>query len=425
MPTMSEQPSRDDAHRGDPHPGEVVFVDDPGAVRVALESVAGDTVGVDVERADADRYFRRAALIQVGTAERCLLLDGVTIDRLPELDAFLDPGRTAVLHALENDLDPLASKGVHPDALADTAIAAAVLGLPIGLSGLLAEVLGVELTADKETYQRADWEARPLSSGMADYAAGDVFHLPALWHELERRLEEAGRRSWYDQELDHVVVRAAEDNRDWTRVKGSGRLDPAAKAVLRALWDERERLARTHDIAPNRLVHDDVLRDLAETPARTVDELVRRSPRRRGLLREHAADLLAAAERGREAPPEVNEEGARRWAAEDKAAYDAMRKARAEVAADLGIDAGVLCSSRPLWRAVAGRPSDGHELCALADLRPWQTDLLHEVLWSVYAAAFDGPPASAPRAPAPPDPAVPDPTEDTPPRTGGASAPLL
>jgi ribonuclease D len=407
---MPEQPSpRDD------HPGEVVFVDDPTSVRDALATVAGDTVGVDVERADADRYFRRAALIQVGTAERCLLLDGVTIERLPELDEFLDPGRTAVLHALENDLDPLASKGVRPDRLADTAIAAAVLGLPIGLSALLTEVLGITLTADKEAYQRADWEARPLSSGMADYAAGDVFHLPELWRTLEDQLADASRRAWYDQELEHVVARAAEDNRDWTRVKGSGRLDPAAKTVLRALWEQREQLARTHDIAPNRLVHDDVLRDLAETPPTTVDELVRRSPRRRGLLREHAADLLAAVERGLEAPPEPREERSRRWAPEDKAAYDAMRRARADVAEELGIDAGVLCSSRPLWRAVAGRPSDGRELCELAELRPWQTELLAEVLWDVYAAAFDRPAAST----------VPPTAVDPAPRGSGASAPLL
>jgi ribonuclease D len=410
---MPEQPSpRDD------HPGEVVFVDDPTAVRDALATVAGDTVGVDVERADADRYFRRAALIQVGTVERCLLLDGVTLEQLPELDDFLDEGRTAVLHALENDLDPLAAKGVRPGRVADTAIAAAVLGLPIGLSGLLAEVLGIELTADKEAYQRADWEARPLSSGMADYAAGDVFHLPELWRTLDDRLADAGRRSWYEQELDHVVARAAEDTRDWTRVKGSGRLDPPAKAVLRALWEERERLARAHDIAPNRLVHDDVLRDLAETPPTTVDELVRRSPRRRGLLREHAADLLAAVDRGREAPAEPKEERSRRWAPEDKAAYDAMRRARADVAEELGIDAGVLCSSRPLWRAVAARPTDGQELCALAELRPWQTDLLADVLWDVYTDAFDRPAAST--AP----PASPD-AEPRSAGTSGASAPLL
>lgn len=367
---------------------DVVTVTDPREVPGALATVDEPVVGVDVERADADRYHRHAALVQVGVADRCLLLDGVTLDAMPDLDAFLDADHLAVLHAVENDLEPLARKGVHPDRIADTAIAAALLGLPTGLSGLLAEVLDVHLTEDKERFQRADWEARPLPDDMAAYAAGDVFHLPALWTELADRLEAAGRTAWYDQELAFTLHRAATSTRDWTRVKGQGRLDPQARAVLRALWEQREELAREHDIAPNRLVHDDVLRDLAEHPARSIEELVRRSPRRRGLLREHAADLLAASDRGRDAEPEVrDDDGARRWSHEDKGAYDAMRKARAEVAEGLGLDAGVVCSSRPLWRAVAAHPEDGDELCAAADLRPWQAELLRDVLWDAYTTA--------------------------------------
>lgn len=373
---MSEQPTT----------FEVVLVDRPADVGRALMQVAEDIVGVDVERADADQYFRRAALVQVGVEGRCLLLDGVTMDAMPELDAFLGPERLAVLHAVENDLEPLARNGVTPDRLADTAIAAAVLGLPIGLSALLAEVRGIELSADKERFQRADWSLRPLPADMAAYAGGDVVHLPALWRELAARLDDTDRTAWYDQELTFTIARAAEDNRDWTRVKGAGRLDPAGKAVLRALWEERERLAREHDIAPNRLIHDDVLRDLAEHPARSIEELVRRSPRRRGLLREHGAALLAASQRGRDADPETREDG-QRWDRDDRAAYDAMRKARAEVARELGLDPGVLCSSRPLWRAVASRPEDADDLCRAAELRPWQVELLRDVLWDAYTGA--------------------------------------
>lgn len=366
---------------------EVVFVDDPDEVVAQLATLHGELVGVDVERADAEHYFRRAALVQVGLGDRCLLLDGVTLDRLPGLDRFLGPDRVAILHAVENDLEPLANKGVHADRLADTAVAASILGLPIGLSGLLKAVLEVELTEDKERFQRADWEMRPLPDDMATYAAGDVVHLPTLWRELAHRLDAAGRTTWYEQELAHVIARAAEDSRDWTRVKGSGRLEPTAKAVLKELWDERERLAQEHDIAPNRLLHDDVLRDLAVTPPDSAAGLVRRSQRRRTQLREHADALFAAVERGRDAPPLEDADERRRWSPEEKGAYDAMRKARADVAADLGIEAGVVCSSRPLWRAVASHPDDGDELCAAADLRPWQTELLRDVLWDAYAEA--------------------------------------
>jgi ribonuclease D len=362
----------------------LAFVDDPSRVGQALSEVAEDVVGVDVERADADRYFRRAALVQVGVAGRCVLLDGVTISTMPDLDAFLDGQRLAVLHAVENDLEPLAALDVMPDHFADTAIAAALLGLPTGLQALLAAALDVELTGNKEAYQRADWAQRPLSDGMAAYAAGDVVHLPDLWRVLADRLQETGRSDWYEQEFAWTVARAAENTRSWTRVRGAGRLDPAAKAILRALWEERERLARTHDVAPNRLVHDDILRELALSPPADANELVKRGRGRRTLLRRHSNALLDAIRRGRRAVPEEPPVERRGWTAEDRAVYDALRRARAEVAAGLGIDAGVLCASRSLTRAVAGAPEDSQELCALAELRPWQQALLADVLWDVY-----------------------------------------
>jgi len=365
----------------------VRFVDRVDDVAGALSVLQADVVGVDVERADADHYFRRAALVQIGIDGHCLLLDGVTLHALPEVADFLDGQRLTVLHAVENDLEPLAAKGVVPGRMADTAVAAALLGLPTGLGSLLAEVLDLQLGVDKEAYQRADWEARPLSEGMAAYAAGDVVHLPELWRQLADRLDAAGRRHWYDQELAATIERAGEDSRDWTRVKGAGRLSPAQRAVLRAVWQERERLAREHDIAPNRLIHDDVLRSIAAEPPRTEPQLIRRSQRRRSLLRRHAGELLAAVERGLEADPEQRESAGRRWTESDRNLYDQLRRTRAEVAEELGIDAGVLCPSRPLWRAVAGEPADGPELCALVELRPWQTEVLAEPLWETYVTA--------------------------------------
>jgi ribonuclease D len=366
---------------------DVLFVDDGPSVRAALDGVAAEVVGVDVERADADRYFRRAALVQVGIAGRCVLLDGVTLDALPDLDDFLGPGRLAVFHAVENDLEPLAAKGVVPDRLADTAVAAALLGLPTGLGTLLTEVVGVDLDGDKNAFQRADWEARPVPDDMAAYAAGDVVHLPALWEALAARLEDTGRTSWYQEELAWIVQRCGTDTRHWTRVKGAGRLTPTQRAVLRAVWLERERLVRAHDLAPNRLVHDDVLRDLALDPPRTEAQLVRRSQRRRSLLRHHAADLLAAVERGLASDPEAKDTSGRRWSDEDRELFDELRRTRAEVAEELGIDAGVLCPSRPLWAVVAGEPDDGDELCRLAELRSWQAEQLAGPLWKAYEEA--------------------------------------
>lgn len=367
---------------------DIRLVDEASDVATALGAVTDEIVGVDVERADSHRYHRQAALIQVGDADHCVLVDPLAIDDLADLDAFL-ADRTTVLHAVENDIVPLDSVGVRPPSVADTAVAAAVLGLPTGLGPLLEEVLGIELAMDKGRYQRADWEARPLDEGMMRYAAGDVFHLPALWRELASRLESAGRRDWYSQELAATIDNARADTRDWSRTKGAGRLDPQQRAVVRAVWEEREAVAREHDIAPNRLLHDRTIVSLAERPAGDERELVARNKRRSSPLADHAARILAAQQRGLAAEPEPKPSGGRRWVDADRDAYDRMRRRRAEIADELGIDAGVLCPSRPLWAAVASEPEDPDELVRAAELRPWQAELLRDELWRIYVESRD------------------------------------
>ncbi|MFW5933346.1 MAG: hypothetical protein ACOCT8_01305, partial [Actinomycetota bacterium] len=50
-------------------------------------------------------------------------------------------------------------------------------------------------------------------------------------------------------------------------------------------------------------------------------------------------------------------------------------------------DPGVLAPARPLWRAVTGDPADAAELCSLAGLNHWRSELLAAPLWEAYLAA--------------------------------------
>ena len=392
---------------------EVVLADTPDALARALDLLEGlDVVGVDVERADWDRYWRAAALVQVGGDGRVGLVDPLLLPDLTDLSAYLAE-RTVVLHAMDNDLGPLATLGVIPPRIEDTSLAAAVLGLPLGLETLLADLLGVELPGDKSAMQRADWEARPLRPEMLDYAAGDVADLPALWTALEARLDEAGRHEWYRQELEAVrALPPAEQRRDWTRTKGVGRLDPASRGRLRSLWDRREELAKETDTAPSRIAADKLLVDLAVRPPTTTRELGRRGLRR-AAVRDFGAALLAAIGAAQHTTVEAGggvagRQRTRPPTEEDRTHVDQLRVLRSARAEQLGIDPGVLCPSRTLMGALLTDPVTPAELRDGLGLRPWQWEQLG---WRFSVAlGLDG--EGRPPEPAAPPTAAPEPTSE-------------
>lgn len=355
-----------------------LFAGTPDELATGLEALAGAAVvGVDVERADANRYWRHPALIQLGADGVVVLADPLASVDLTAVDAFLR-GRTVVLHAMDNDIAPLASVGVTVDDIEDTAVAAAMLGLPTGLESLLDQVLDVRFDGDKNRMQRADWSRRPLTDAMLEYAAADVADLPRLWRTLRDQLVAAGRLDWYRQERDAIRDQPPlEERRAWTRLRGVGRLNRHAQTRAHALWHTRETLARDTDTAPNRIVSDKVLLDLASTP---VDDLakLRRAGVRRQSARRFGDELLRAMREGTPAPPARPRSG--RFDEHDRAMVDDLRARRSRVAGALGLDPGVLCPNRALERAVAARPVTVAELREGLDLRPWQ--------WKVLADEF-------------------------------------
>ncbi len=347
-----------------------------------LSRIDAPVIGIDVERADSLQYFRYPALIQIGSASDCLLIDSLQVDAFAPVNTFVSARDTVVLHAGENDREPLEAKGIILGVCEDTAVAASLLGLPIGLARLLTDLLAVD-TPNKNRFQRADWSKRPLSQAMLDYAASDVIHLPDLWALLRQQLEAAGRLAWYHEERDRVNERALTRTRSVKKVRGAGSLSPQEKAVLACVWEARETYAMANDIAPNFLVHDDVLLTLARTPPDTPEALAALLPRREATGPFMPA-LLEALHQGASRAPVVRD--ASRIVVDD-AVHDALKQARSAVAKEIGLDAGMLAPAGALRQALSQPVASGEDILVHAGLDGWRTPLLADALWEAYTNA--------------------------------------
>lgn len=250
--------------------------DTPAGLTACARALRAGTgpVAVDAERASGIRYGQRAFLVQLKREGAGIwLVDPEALGDLSELGEAL-AGVEWILHAASQDLPCLAERGMAPDRLFDTELAARLAGLPrVGLAAVLESRLG--LTLAKE-HSMADWSTRPLPEQWLNYAALDVELLIELRDSLAALLAEQGKLEWAEQEFEHVRTAAPPAPRldPWRRTSGSQALTrPVQRAVLRRLWQAREDLARHRDTAPGRLLPDSALVAASASPPRTVPEL--------------------------------------------------------------------------------------------------------------------------------------------------------
>ncbi len=321
-----------------------VVVDVPGLERVIEAFAAGSgPVAVDAERASGYRYGQRAYLIQLrragaGTA----LIDPIALPDLSGLDAALEDAEM-VLHAANQDLPCLAEVGLVPRRLFDTELAGRLLGYPrVGLGSMVENILGFVL---EKGHSAADWSTRPLPEDWLRYAALDVELLVELRDELDARLRAAGKLEWALEEFAAILATPPRAPRPdpWRRTSGIHRVrNRRALAVVREVWETRDRIAQERDLSPGRVLQDAAIVELAlNTPKNTAELQALPALRNRG-ARRHQSAWLRAVSRARALPdralPEANLPGdgpppAHRWAERDPEAAKRLTAARAVVSA--------------------------------------------------------------------------------------------
>jgi ribonuclease D len=386
-------------------------IESPAALDDAVEAFAAGTgpIAIDAERASGFRYSSRAYLVQLrragaGTA----LIDPIPFGDVP--NESLRPlgeavvGASWVLHAASQDLACLAELGMRPRELFDTELAGRLLNYPrVGLAVLVEELLGFRL---RKEHSAVDWSRRPLPDSWLRYAALDVEVLVELRNVLADQLESQGKAEWARQEFAALAATTFGLPRvdPWRRTSGIHRIrGRRGLAVVKALWEARDALARQRDTIGSRILPDAALvaAALADPQSRSglsrVPGFDTRNAQR--YLRQFVAAIAAAralddADLPRLAPPSDGPPPARAWVAKHPAAADRLASCRRtvrEVAATVDVpQENVLppdAVRRLAWQPP--QPVSPQSVAAAlksAGARPWQVDLTAPALAAALEA---------------------------------------
>src|SRR6266702_3861544 len=262
-----------------------------------IESV--DRVAVDTEADSLHCYREKLCLLQVSLPGRDYIVD-------PLANVDLAPLRTAlerkeiVLHGADFDLR-LLRRGLTFTAqrIFDTVIGARLLGLrEFSLAALVKRYFDVELGKGS---QKANWARRPLSARMLEYAMNDTHYLLPLVERLESQLKQFHRIDWLRQScqraIEQAAVARARDYDELWRIRGSGLLRGRSAAVLRALWQWREKEAEKADRPPFHVLrNEELLKAAAKFASGNVPDYRHFSLRRRQAFHEAAQAALRAPE---------------------------------------------------------------------------------------------------------------------------------
>ena len=343
------------------------FIIDPLAEDVAEPAAGGQPLHSE-ERDRSRNANRRSWAIQPVQRTGCPP-GAKRIDLAPLRDALAE--KEIVLHGADYDLRLLRRNlNFVPHRIFDTVIAARLIGIrEFSLAALVQRYFGIELAKGS---QKANWAQRPLSSRMAEYAINDTRYLLPLTERLEAEMESRNRMEWFRQSCQRALEQAAIDReRDvdeaW-RISGAGVLHGRASAVLRELWNWREKEAEAADRPPFHVLQNrELLHSAEKFAAGDSADYKHFSDRRRRAFRQ-------AAERGMQLPekdwPVRLRRSGTRATAEVVKRIEQLRRNRDHAAKDLHIESSFI-APRAAVEAIAADQS-----CVEALLVPWQRNLL-------------------------------------------------
>lgn len=372
------------------------FIDHQRGFRDLVRRLEAESqIAVDTESNSLFAYFERVCLIQISTPTEDWILDPLHIgDLSPLTPIFASERIEKVFHAAEYDVMCLKRDfGFEFANLFDTMQAARIVGWKsFGLGSLLEQHFGVK--PDKR-YQRADWSMRPLPHDQIRYAQLDthfLLRLRAILHQalVEQDCLEEAREAFASVAETLPAPERVLDPDDCWSLPAARSLNRRQIGALRELFTLRDQIARERDLPVFKIIGDEGLVRIVEESPQSEQDLVEIPGVGRHLVQRYGGALIAALNKGLNAPPPRPPRRQRQDGAL-LVRFDALREWRRDAAEQRGVESDVIIAKEVLWAIARADPTSLEQLAQVPGMGAWKlkrygTRLL-EVLAEVRARA--------------------------------------
>ncbi len=248
------------------------LVDNDSEVDAVYQSLRSkEILGCDLEAEwNLHRYGLHLCLIQIFDGRICYLIDPQKISNLEPFKELLENAKIQkVWHATAADFQLLDYVlECHPKNIFDIEKAALLLGEEkLSLSNIITTEFGV---VDTLNFQRANWNLRPISKDMLNYAAADAWYLLQLKQIYTEKLLHRDRMKWFIEEC-----KLLEDTRyapSPPELKVKSILTPQELSIFKSLHKIREQMAKNSDMPPFYIFSNQKLLELSKNPPKSIEE---------------------------------------------------------------------------------------------------------------------------------------------------------
>lgn len=336
-----------------------------------------DWLVIDTEADSFHHFQEKLCLIQLLTPQGVQFIDPLSSINLEQFWKVLNEKKWKI-HASDYDLRMIRKTGGGvPIEIFDTFLAAQILGKKaLSYSALVLEYTGTTLS---KSNQKADWTLRPLNQSMLEYAAADVLYVDSIVNALQKELQEKGRGDWLRQSCERQlrIVQKSEDlpDPDAWQISGHHLLQAQSRAILKELWLWRQNEARERDLAPFRVLRNDLLQEMILNHEKNPQKEFPIPHYIRGKAREHFEAHLEVG-KGSKPIPFTPPPRPQPVPYEVDRRMTLLKEKRQKIADEIQIDPGIL-ASKGILMELAEKGDEGAQSLIQSDrLCRWQLELL-------------------------------------------------